>query len=128
MVVRYGEGGIRTPDKAFRPYNGLANRRLQPLGHLSTLWPNNLAARRFLWKGGDRHAVHCHPGRPMSVYESTHPLTRMGRMHLANLGDTMDALLRVCSISGEILGTPSAVLGKALEGADVHVSATYQSM
>src|SRR5437879_2458099 len=35
MVVRYGEGGIRTPDKAFRPYNGLANRRLQPLGHLS---------------------------------------------------------------------------------------------
>src|SRR2546430_17004276 len=35
MAVRYGEGGIRTPDKAFRPYNGLANRRLQPLGHLS---------------------------------------------------------------------------------------------
>src|SRR5207249_6212245 len=35
MVTRYGEGGIRTPDKAFRPYNGLANRRLQPLGHLS---------------------------------------------------------------------------------------------
>src|SRR5690349_5811547 len=71
----HGEGGIRTPDKAFRPYNGLANRRLQPLGHLSTLWPNNLAARRFLWKGGDRHAVHRHPGRPMSVYESAHPLT-----------------------------------------------------
>src|SRR5881227_3603941 len=35
MVARYGEGGIRTPDRAFRPYNGLANRRLQPLGHLS---------------------------------------------------------------------------------------------
>jgi hypothetical protein len=30
-----GEGGIRTLDTAFQPYNGLANRRLQPLGHLS---------------------------------------------------------------------------------------------
>src|SRR6266436_7340819 len=30
-----GEGGIRTPGRGFSPYNGLANRRLQPLGHLS---------------------------------------------------------------------------------------------
>jgi hypothetical protein len=30
-----GEGGIRTLDRVVRPYNGLANRRLQPLGHLS---------------------------------------------------------------------------------------------
>ena len=30
-----GEGGIRTPGRGFGPYNGLANRRLQPLGHLS---------------------------------------------------------------------------------------------
>jgi hypothetical protein len=30
-----GERGIRTLDRAFKPYNGLANRRLQPLGHLS---------------------------------------------------------------------------------------------
>ena len=30
-----GERGIRTPDTAFGPYNDLANRRLQPLGHLS---------------------------------------------------------------------------------------------
>ena len=30
-----GEGGIRTLDTSIRPYNGLANRRLQPLGHLS---------------------------------------------------------------------------------------------
>ncbi len=30
-----GEGGIRTPDTGLNPYNGLANRRLQPLGHLS---------------------------------------------------------------------------------------------
>ena len=30
-----GEEGIRTLGTAFRPYNGLANRRLQPLGHLT---------------------------------------------------------------------------------------------
>ena len=30
-----GEAGIRTLGTAFRPYNGLANRRLQPLGHLT---------------------------------------------------------------------------------------------
>ena len=32
-----GEGGIRTLDTAFGPYNGLANRRLRPLGHLSKI-------------------------------------------------------------------------------------------
>ena len=31
----HGVGGIRTPDRGFHPYNGLANRRLQPLGHHS---------------------------------------------------------------------------------------------
>jgi hypothetical protein len=39
-----GKAGIRTLDTAFQPYNGLANRRLQPLGHLSvkaiTTWKN----------------------------------------------------------------------------------------
>ena len=34
-IVHGGEGGIRTPDRGVSPYNGLANRRLQPLGHLS---------------------------------------------------------------------------------------------
>ena len=32
-----GERGIRTLDTGFSPYNGLANRRLQPLGHLSSM-------------------------------------------------------------------------------------------
>ena len=32
-----GEAGIRTLDTTFGSYNGLANRRLQPLGHL-TAW------------------------------------------------------------------------------------------
>ena len=30
-----GDGGIRTLDRALQPYNGLANSRLQPLGHIS---------------------------------------------------------------------------------------------
>src|SRR5262249_37716985 len=34
--AKVGEAGIRTLGRAFRPYNGLANRRLQPLGHLTT--------------------------------------------------------------------------------------------
>ncbi len=33
-----GEGGIRTPGTRFSAYNGLANRRLQPLGHLSAAY------------------------------------------------------------------------------------------
>src|SRR5713101_6673608 len=37
-----GEGGIRTPGRGFGPYNGLANRRLQPLGHLSAALPAGL--------------------------------------------------------------------------------------
>ena len=34
-LVGGGDGGIRTLDRALQPYNGLANRRLQPLGHIS---------------------------------------------------------------------------------------------
>src|SRR6266700_3803802 len=34
-----GEGGIRTPGRGFSPYNGLANRRIQPLCHLSADGP-----------------------------------------------------------------------------------------
>ena len=46
-----GETGIRTPDTGLTPYNGLANRRLQPLGHLSgesstaTSWYRPLRSR-----------------------------------------------------------------------------------
>lgn len=32
-----GEGGIRTLDTGFNPYNGLANRRFRPLSHLSKI-------------------------------------------------------------------------------------------
>ena len=32
-----GDGGIRTLDRPLQAYNGLANRRLQPLGHVSVM-------------------------------------------------------------------------------------------
>ena len=68
-----GDGGIRTLDRALQPYNGLANRRLQPLGHVSgeADMPDAAACRKrpicdrripgqfarpFAW----RHAVHHH--------------------------------------------------------------------
>ena len=35
LMLNGGDGGIRTLDRALQPYNGLANRRLQPLGHIS---------------------------------------------------------------------------------------------
>jgi hypothetical protein len=36
VYIAGGDGGIRTLDRALQPYNGLANRRLQPLGHVSS--------------------------------------------------------------------------------------------
>ena len=47
-----GAGGIRTLDRALQPYNGLANRRLQPLGHVSSKadMPDTRACRkRQIW-------------------------------------------------------------------------------
>jgi hypothetical protein len=38
LSIYGGEGGIRTPGRSFGPYNGLANRRIQPLCHLSGVW------------------------------------------------------------------------------------------
>src|ERR1041385_2112437 len=47
-----GDGGIRTLDRALQPYNGLANRRLQPLGHIS-------ATARYARHGGEPQAPDC---------------------------------------------------------------------
>src|ERR1051326_8327493 len=54
-----GAGGIRTLDTALGPYNGLANRRLQPLGHSSMSRQTRgmpvrivLTAFRPRWQGG----------------------------------------------------------------------------
>jgi hypothetical protein len=49
MVLRYGgEGGIRTPGRSFGPYNGLANRRIQPLCHLSAACFQQLTTGRLV--------------------------------------------------------------------------------
>jgi hypothetical protein len=40
--IRNGEAGIRTRGKGLNPYDGLANRCLKPLGHLSEQSANNL--------------------------------------------------------------------------------------
>src|SRR5581483_6408587 len=40
-----GKGGILTLDTGFSPYNGLANRRLQPLGHLSGICLQQFSTR-----------------------------------------------------------------------------------
>jgi hypothetical protein len=37
-----GEGGIRTLGTGVSPYNGLANRRIRPLCHLSGVWSFSL--------------------------------------------------------------------------------------
>ncbi len=44
-----GAGGIRTLDTAFQPYNGLANRRLQPLGHSTIRTSAALPAKGLCW-------------------------------------------------------------------------------
>jgi quinol monooxygenase YgiN len=48
--------------------------------------------------------------------------------HITNLGETMAALFETCSGSGEICGTPSPELMKALEGWPVRIYSPYQSI
>lgn len=48
--------------------------------------------------------------------------------HVANLGDLMEKILATASGSGEILGTPSPELKKALEGYPVRIVYPYQSL
>ena len=48
--------------------------------------------------------------------------------HMANLGDTVGALLDVCDFSAEICGTPSAELSEAIADFDVQVYSAYQSI
>ncbi|GEM_PF-3549614 len=46
--AKNGEGGIRTLGTGYYPYDGLANRCLQPLGHLSKLVIKTVI---YLWIG-----------------------------------------------------------------------------
>lgn len=51
------------------------------------------------------------------------------RDHLATIGDDlMQALLKVCSMSGDILATPTPELKKAIEGLDIRLYSPYQPM
>src|SRR6266487_6238568 len=70
ICLSYGEGGIRTPDRGISPYNGLANRRLQPLGHLST-------ARGSLRASVDGH-------KPRWLASHPHPATFLITHHLGS--------------------------------------------
>ena len=62
-----GDAGIRTLDTALGPYNGLANRRLQPLGHVSVKADKHLA-RTLSEQTGDigRDRLPPTQGRPLS--------------------------------------------------------------
>lgn len=48
--------------------------------------------------------------------------------HLANLGETMAALGELCTASGELYGTPSPELRRALEGSPMRLFTPYQSL
>ena len=63
-----GEGGIRTLDTGVSPYNGLANRRLQPLGHLSGGFHYSLTCTKALLSSHYRH--HCAGRIPKSSFIS----------------------------------------------------------
>ena len=54
-----GAGGIRTLDRALQPYNGLANRRLQPLGHSSCRldMPDAMPSRKRQLQASDSRAI-----------------------------------------------------------------------
>ncbi len=47
---------------------------------------------------------------------------------MANIGPMMKPLSEVCTITGEVCGTPSAELRKALEAAGVTIYAPHQSL
>jgi quinol monooxygenase YgiN len=48
--------------------------------------------------------------------------------HLANLGDLTEAILATGSVSGELLGEPSAALRANIAGSPVRLFTPYQSM
>jgi hypothetical protein len=73
LAVSGGDGGIRTLDRALQPYNGLANRRLQPLGHVSTPadMPEVAQSRKRL--DSVRSGTANCPGFPTFPLESSQP-------------------------------------------------------
>ncbi len=60
-----GDGGIRTLDRPLQAYNGLANRRLQPLGHVSVM--GRYARRQPEPQATDIKTIERSPGRQGSA-------------------------------------------------------------
>jgi len=48
--------------------------------------------------------------------------------HLKNMGETGAAIFQTCTGSGEVCGTPSPELTKALEGSPVRIYLPFQSL
>ena len=48
--------------------------------------------------------------------------------HLKNMGETGAAIFQTCTASGEVCGTPSPELIKALEGSPVRIFLPFQSL
>lgn len=51
-----------------------------------------------------------------------------GLDHMTNIGPMMRPLSEICTITGEICGTPSPELRKALEAAGVRIYTPFQSL
>ena len=51
-----------------------------------------------------------------------------GLEHMANIGPMMKPLSEVCTTTGEVCGTPSPELRKALEAAGVTIYAPFQTL
>ena len=71
-----GDGGIRTLDRALQPYNGLANRRLQPLGHVSGQadMPDTAVSRKRKIKGYATRVTRLPPCAPARFSGAIPPL------------------------------------------------------
>ena len=76
-----GEGGIRTPGTGFSPYNGLANRRIQPLCHLSGdhfQLSTVFAFARYFWRALSATRAR----RPTQNRSETNPAKRVANFFL----------------------------------------------
>jgi hypothetical protein len=79
VMITGGDGGIRTLDRPLQAYNGLANRRLQPLGHVSSSvdMPDARASRKRQIQGiSDCASI----GGPRSEYAVDNAYTRLDRI------------------------------------------------
>src|SRR5262249_45311836 len=70
-----GEEGIRTLDTGFGPYNGLANRRLRPLGHLTADFPVYVTRSRNTERSARRRETR--PGPEIDDRDTTRSCARL---------------------------------------------------